>query len=205
MNLEVKVVTDVSAADEPLLQVIAGTTKYVTKYVKYEDTNADETALITKMAIAARVACEKFLNISLAEKTLCVDFSKEYAKRRRLRMELPYGPVGTVNPVLLVAPDGTTTASTLNTGHYLLGNQFKEIQFFTITGTFGTVTTDCDFRVTYTAGYGISEETESMPEAILMAMDKLVHDWYHKRENWIPILTSEAEQILFPFRRRAWF
>jgi len=206
--IEIKVTSDVTEANEPILQLLS-TKKMVEQYIKYTDTNTEESALIVKMATAARVVCEQFLNMSLAQKTIQVFFSRDYAKRRGWRVSLPYGPVslasGDITEVLAVGLDGTETAQTLNTGYYIVGNQFPEIQVFTISGTFPNNAADCNYKLTYTAGYGITNKTESLPESIRLAMEKLFYGWYHNRDNWIPVLTSEAEELLQPFCRRAWF
>ena len=199
-----KIITDVSEADEPILKILSSK-RAIDKFLKYDDTNTDETALITKMAIAARECCEKFLNISLAEKQIQVHFDAESVKRRNYRIELPYGPIKTIDEVIWIDSEGTTDDIDLNDGYNLFGNLFKEIQFFKISGTFISGISKCDYRVKYTVGYGIEDYTPNIPSAIEIAMMKLVYGWYHDRNNWLPVLTSDAENILLPFRRRAWF
>jgi len=208
--IDIKVTSDVSAANEPILKVLSSD-KMVEKFIKYDDTNAEETELIARMAKAARTTCEKFLGMSLAEKTLEVFVGRDYAKRRDWEFELPYGPVklhattGDITSVYAVGLDRTETIQTLNTGYNIIGNQFAKIHLSTISGTFPNMAADCNYKLTYTAGYDIETYTEAIPEAIRLAMMKLVYGWYHNRDNWLPILTSEAEDILMSFRRRAWF
>ena len=68
--IDIKVTSDVSAANEPILKVLSSD-KMVEKFIKYDDTNAEETELIARMAKAARTTCEKLLRrpskCSLAE------------------------------------------------------------------------------------------------------------------------------------------
>lgn len=199
-----KIVSDVSAANEPILKLLSSE-RAIDQFLKYDDKNIEETLLITKMAISAREICEEFLNMSLAEKQIQCHFNNKSVERRNYRVELPYGPVKEIDEVLAIGSDLTETELTLNDGYNIFGNLFLDIQFFKISGTFQSGTANCDYRVKYTVGYGIDGYTPDLPVAIETAMMKLVYGWYHNRDNWISVLTSEAEEILMPFRRRAWF
>ena len=207
--MEVRVITDVGAANEPLLKVLgSGSTPIVHQFLKYENQSDNDTELIKKMAIASRVLAEKFLNLSLAEKTIEVFFPREYIKRRSLYIDLPYGPVSNITSVKSINDQGTEADLTLNDTYNILGKQFKTVRLFEITGTFNGVSAYCDYLVRYVAGYGVATEgytTEAIPEAIVQAMLKSVFSWFNNRENWLPVLTEESKMMMYPFRRVAWF
>lgn len=200
MFIEPYIKTDISEDDEPLLHELDGV-KYINKFVKYEGDNADELQLIIDLSKSARVICEKFTNLSFAEKTLVVQFEYEYVKKYNYRISLPYGPHSSITTVWYVDTDNNATEMTLGTDYYKFGYKFLDIWFPSIVSIIDSYIYP-DFRVEYVAGYGIEDSTEDLPENIRLAMAKLVSQWYHNRNESVQTLSDEARRLLYPFRKK---
>lgn len=194
--MEIKVKTDVSA--EPLSLGV------IKNYLKFDDSNADELALINVMVKAAREACEKYTGLSFAQKTLYCYFTPD--DLQDYRIDLPYGPIKSSADITIIRIDkeGTQSSMTLNSDYWVRGLHNTEIEISTTWTTVGVTNSQCDYRAEYICGYGISGSTESLPSALLLAMAKQVSEWFENREDWMPVLSSSVKKVLNPFCVNLW-
>jgi uncharacterized phiE125 gp8 family phage protein len=200
MSYEIQVSTDVTEANEPLLSVVRSEgNPYIKEYMADDLSDADDYALVKKMCIAARVACEDFTGLALAEKTLIAQYSSDYVQTRGRRISLHFPPHRSMTSVYTVDMQGTETELALNGGYYKYGKLKWEIEFAQIIGTINAITSALDYKLTYVCGYG--SNTMTLPEDLRMAMAQQVADWYKNRENWIPALSSHVKTILWRYRR----
>ena len=188
--MEVKVKTDVTA--EPLSLGV------IKNYLKFDDTNIDEVALINTMVKAAREACEKYTGLSFAEKTLYAYFTPD--DLNDMIIDLPYGPIKSRSDISMkwIDQEGTETSMTVNTDFWIRGLNNTEIEVSTVWTTVGVSNTTCDYRAEYICGYGISGYTEALPSGLLLAMAKQVAEWFENREDWMPSLSSSVKKMLDP-------
>jgi uncharacterized phiE125 gp8 family phage protein len=199
MKYEITVSSDVSEANEPLLKDLSSE-DYIKQYIP-DDLSGEQYELCKKMCIAAREVCEQFTGLAFAEKTLVGLFSADYVTRRDRRIILPFGPHSSISSIYTVNLEGTESELTLNEGYYKYGNKFLEIEFAQIIGTVNAITSALDYKVTYVCGYGINKSTPNLPEPLRVAMAQQVGDWWKNRENWMPVLSSATERILWSYKR----
>ena len=187
--MQVKIIADVST--EPLTEAV------IKNYIKYDESDATEVALINNMAKAAREACERYTDLAFAQKTIEVHFENSEVKMTDSnRIVLPFAPHSSITYVKTVDYEGTETELTLNTSYYKFGLTRYELQIQNIVATVGMITTESDVKVKYVCGYGASE-CESIPQGLIIAMAKQVADWYENREAYaMSSLTNEVKQIL---------
>jgi uncharacterized phiE125 gp8 family phage protein len=188
--MEVKVKTDV--VTEPLTEATAK------NYLKYSGTNVTEIALIASMVRAAREICEQYTGLTFAKKTLQVYFEKDDFSDNVVI--LPFNPIDKTSVVVKrVDSEGIETTITKNSDYYLRGNQSVDLQIASFISTVGVVNSEVDYLVEYDCGYGISGKTESLPSGLMLAMEKLLSEWYENREDWMPVLSSSVKKILDQF------
>lgn len=201
--MNVKRHTDVTT--EPLTETI------IKNYIKYSDTNTTEVALINSMAKAARKAIEERYSLALAAQTLiCYIQQSDIYDDKFILPRFPHkGYVANEFLVYAVDYEGTETALVKNTGYYLAGQAANELEinFNTVTTVVGLNTDYCDYKVQYIAGYGISSYTEALPDDLIVAMAKLVAEWYHNRGSWLPVISdySEVHRLCLPYSRNVGF
>jgi hypothetical protein len=207
---ERKIITDVSEANEPLLQTLDSETYIYSYLIDFDKDNADTLALVKKMCVAARRLTEKFTGMSLAEQVIQIFFENEYVRENDSMVTLPFCPFSEMASVKTVTKEGTETELVLNTGYYLRGDLFKQIEFPETTST--SVVNDIDwdaldFRVRFTSGYGITGDnaTETLPEELRTAMAKQVSEWWDNRSNYYPVLSERIKSLLRPYKRDAWY
>ena len=193
MNLQVRIVTDMTAEPVELSEV--------KNFCKVTGTQDD--ALITLLTTSARKALEKYTSSSFGEKTI-------HAYWQQIPgdwiVELPYGPIISVDAIYKIDEQGTEEALTLNTDYYVIGDQdFKiKLEQFWSTG----YTVSRSLRVEYTAGYGNSA-TEPLPDELRMAIMKQVSTDYNFRDNiqdaGSTALANNAKSLAAPYRKKVWF
>ena len=193
MNLQVRIVTDMTAEPVELSEV--------KNFCKVTGTQDD--ALITLLIISARKALEKYTSSSFGETTI-------HAYWQQIPgdwiVELPYGPIISVDAIYKIDEQGTEEALTLNTDYYVIGDQdFKiKLEQFWSTG----YTVSRSLRVEYTAGYGNSA-TEPLPDELRMAIMKQVSTDYNFRDNiqdaGSTALANNAKSLAAPYRKKVWF
>ena len=203
--MHIQVSTDIELTAEPLLQLVAaGGESYIAQYTKEiaAETNASELALIKKMCVAARELCERETELTFGQKTLIAFYYPDDVEFRDRELDLPYGPVSSISEVLSISEDGETeTTLTVGTGYYLLGGQFKRVSIPKVYTTQpGTNSKNDSIKITYVAGFGAAD-CETLPEVLKVAMAKQVTEWWHNRNNWIPVLHSEIREILQNYKR----
>ena len=193
MNLQVRIVTDMTAEPVELSEV--------KNFCKVTGTQDD--ALITLLTTSARKALEKYTSSSFGGKTI-------HAYWQQIPgdwiVELPYGPIISVDAIYKIDEQGTEEALTLNTDYYVIGDQdFKiKLEQFWSTG----YTVSRSLRVEYTAGYGNSA-TEPLPDELRMAIMKQVSTDYNFRDNiqdaGSTALANNAKSLAAPYRKKVWF
>jgi uncharacterized phiE125 gp8 family phage protein len=193
MNLQVRIKTDLTT--EPV------TTAEAKNFCKIVGT-ADDT-LIAKLITAARKSLEKYTSCSFGKKTIHATWIKRPDDNI---LELPYGPIISVDKVYLINKEGTEEEQTLNSDYYVAGDQDATVQISQMWSS--GVKVSSSVRVEYTAGYG-DTLTEPLPEDLWEAILKQVVTDYSFRENMsevsVSILGNESKKLAAPYRKVVWF
>lgn len=192
--MEIKVVTDVSS--EPV------TSEFVKNFIKYEDSETLELALIDALIKSARQLIEKTYGLALAEQTIQVRYLMEEVKADHRRVLLPRYPISSISEVKTINYEGTETELTLNDGYYRSGDNLVYIEFPTIIGTVSTNISANDYRIKFVAGFGASDCPE-LPEEIKIAIAIQVADWYDRRGMEMELLSS-VDAIMNKYAAYAW-
>jgi uncharacterized phiE125 gp8 family phage protein len=192
-NLQVRVYTDI--VTEPVSVAEAK------NFCKVTGTGDD--SLFPILITAARQAIEKYISGSLASKKLhatWVEMPDDHI------LELPYGPVISVDSVYWIDEEGTEEQATLNDDFWVYGDQDAIVKMTTYWTT-GLKRTS-SVRVEYTAGYGHAN-TETLPAALKLAVLKQIATDYDLRENiaagGFSALDNEAKRLAAPYRKKVWF
>ncbi len=193
MNLQVRIKTDM--ATEPVSSAEA---KLFCKV-----TGVAEDSIFTILIGAARRALEKYTSCSFGEKTIHATWVE---KPEDNILELPYGPIISVDKVYLIDVEGTETEQVLNDDYYVSGDQDAMIQISQMWSS-GVVVTS-SVRVEYTAGYGHAN-TETLPADLKLAILKQVATDYEFRENISTegnsVLSNNVKSLASPYRKVVWF
>lgn len=189
MNLQIRIKTDLTI--EPL------TLAEAKLYCKV--TGSTEDAVITELITTARQLVEKYLSISVAEKTIYASWIETPDE-----LELPYGPVISVDKIYKIDSEGAEEELVLNDDFHIYGDQdaVVKIQTYWSSG----IRSERSVRVEYTAGYG-NTNTEVLPSPIKTAIRKLVVKSYGLRgdDPGSMILDNEIKSEIAAYRKRVWF
>lgn len=191
-NLQVRTYTDI--VTEPVSLTEAK------NFCKVTGSNDD--TLIGILITAARQALEKYTQSTFAEKKLhatWVEMPDDHI------LELPYGPVISVDAVYWIDEEGTEEEATLNDDYWVYGDQDAVIKMTTYWTT-GLKRTS-SVRVEYTAGYGHTS-TETLPAALKLAVLKQIATDYDMRENIGEggmTLDNASKILASPYRKKLWF
>jgi uncharacterized phiE125 gp8 family phage protein len=193
-NLQTRIVTDLTT--EPVTRTEAK------NFCKITGT-ADDT-LIDLLITAARKALEKYTASSFGEKEIHATWVKIPDD---WLVELPYGPIISVDKVYKIDEEGTEEELTVNSDYYVYGDQDFQIKIeqFWSTG----LTASRSLRVEYTAGYG-DTVTEPLPDELKLAIMKQVATQYDIREdinigNVTTVLDNASKSLAAPYRKHVWF
>lgn len=145
-------------------------------YVRITHSYDDD--LLESMIKSARQLAEEFTNQSFCERTLQVQFNKN-----ELYHELPYGPVGEVTEVVSIR-DGDES----NPDYRVEGLTDKRVKILSYHISAIDTSENSELKVTYTAGYGISEKTSDLPDIVKDALKEQVMIWYEIKDTWSPVL-----------------
>lgn len=155
--------------DATVEPVIEATLK---NFIKYDESETTETALITSLAKAAREFLEQYLNVSLASKTYQLTF--DYRAVDDYHLRIPFGPVVSITSLAYYDIEGTETALTKNTDYYVRGLKFQDLYI-------PSLPDDVYFILEYVSGYG-GTGMEDVPETIKTAICELTKYWYDRQE-----------------------
>ena len=191
-NLQTRVITDI--VTEPVSVAEAKL------YCKVQD-SADDT-LWPILITSARRMLEKYTMTSFAEKTLhatWVETPKDNV------IELPYGPIISVDKIYRIDEEGTEEELVLNSDYYVMGDQDAIIKITSYWSS-GMVHIN-SIRVEYKAGYG-NTATEKLPGDLKLAILKQVSTDYELRENIVQgvttVLSNESKILAAPYRKKLW-
>ena len=187
-NLQTRVITDI--VTEPVSLTEAKT------YCRVTGTQDDD--LLESLIKSSRQALEKYTASSFAEKTLHVTWVESPGE-----MEIPYGPVISIDAVYRIDEEGEETELELNSDFYVLGDQDAIIKL--VKHYYSGVAFTSSVRVEYKAGYG-NAATETLPEPLKVAILKQIATDYELREN-IGVgttLSNESKALAAPYRKRLW-
>ena len=164
-------------------------------------TGTEEDSIFTIMVKSAREALEKYTGCSFGAKGI---HSTWLEMPDDNEIELPYGPIISIDAVYKIDEEGTEEALTLNTDYWVFGDQDAVIKFNTFWSS--GVKTQRTVRVEYTAGYGNSA-TEELPAALKLAVLKQIATDYEFREDIGAgtVLTNESKKLAAPYRKKLWF
>jgi len=172
MNIRIK--TDLEA--EPLSLIV------MSQFLKYEDNQTAENTLISSMISSVRTILEQRTGLVFASKTFEVHFDpSDYP------FVIPVYPIISVDSMVAIDYKGTETDLTLNTDYYKTG--MYEIDLIVNSLLNYDVMAESDkykdrYKVTCKAGYG-DDDTETLPVALLNAMQSQVFQWYQNRDDFM--------------------
>jgi len=172
MNIRIK--TDLEA--EPLTLAV------MSQFLKYEDNQTAENTLISSMISSVRTILEQRTGLVFASKTFEVHFDpSDYP------FVIPVYPIISVDSMVAIDYKGTETDLTLNTDYYKTG--MYEIDLIVNSLLNYDVMAESDkykdrYKVTCKAGYG-DDDTETLPVALLNAMQSQVFQWYQNRDDFM--------------------
>ena len=191
-NLQTRVITDI--VTEPV------SVSEAKLYCKVQD-SADDT-LFPVLITSARRMLEKYTMTSFAQKTLhatWVETPKDNV------IELPYGPIISVDKIYRIDEEGTEEELVLNSDYYVMGDQDAIIKITSYWSS-GMVHIN-SIRVEYKAGYG-NTATEKLPGDLKLAILKQVSTDYELRENIVQgvttVLSNESKILAAPYRKKLW-
>jgi uncharacterized phiE125 gp8 family phage protein len=191
-NLQTRVVTDI--VTEPVTAVEAKL------YCKVQDTADD--SLFTILITSARRMLEKYTSCSFAKKTIHATWVETPDDNI---IELPYGPIISVDKVYRIDEEGTEEELTLNSDYFVMGDQDAIIRI-TKYWSSGNVHEN-SIRVEYKAGYG-DTATEPLPTELKLAILKQIATDYELRENitagTMTVLSNESKVLAGPYRKKLW-
>lgn len=168
-------------------------------FLKYEDAQVSELAIITDIIAEARAHFEKATGLSLVAKTYVVHFRNEDKP-----FILPVSPVISIVSVKEIDINGTETPLTLNTDYYKRGLYEVEIIadcVTTIPNPFRNYNSKLDLLVEFTAGYG-NAATETLPSDLLGALKTQVFQWYENRDDFIELkLMGSVQAVLNRYKK----
>jgi len=191
-NFQTRVITDLSTEPVSLAEAKL--------FCKVSDTADD--SLFTILIKAARRALEKYTSSSFGEKTIHATWIETPADNL---LEIPYGPVISIDKVYRIDEEGTEEELTLNSDYFVSGDQ-DAILRTTKYWSSGDVHEN-SIRVEYTAGYG-DTATEPLPEELKLAILKQIATDYELRENInvanLTVLANESKVLAGPYRKKLW-
>ena len=191
-NLQTRVITDI--VTEPVSVAEAKL------YCKVQD-SADDT-LWPILITSARRMLEKYTSCSFAEKTIHATWV-EVPKQNYV--ELPYGPIISVDHIYRIDEEGTEEELTLNSDYYVLGDQDAIVKIVSYWSS-GTILVN-SIRAEYKAGYD-NAATEDLPMELKLAILKQVATDYELRENIVAgvttVLSNESKVLAGPYRKKLW-
>lgn len=188
---------DTRIKTQPVSEVLSSAD--IAGFLKYEDGDADELALIDKMIKAVRYHFEKRTDLSFVEKTYVT-----YFKHDDKPYILPVSPVISITNVKEVDIDGEETELTLNSDYYKKGMYEVEIITDAMTplpNPFRTLQGVYDLKVEYKAGYG-HDDTETLPDDLMDALKKQVKQWYDNRDDFYEFkILGNIDKVLSLYRK----
>jgi uncharacterized phiE125 gp8 family phage protein len=193
-NLQVKIATDLKV--EP---VTVDEAKLFCKV-----TGGEEDALFQTLIKAARRSLERYTASSFGKKTIHAFWMVPPDDNQ---LELPYGPIISVDAVYRIDEEQAEEACTLNEDYYVYGYQ-DAVVYIEKYWSSGMVSAR-SIRVEYTAGYD-NTETEVLPDELRLAILKQVATDYELRENIAvgtiqAVLSNDSKSLAAPYRKKLWF
>ena len=172
--MNIRIISDIGT--EPLTLAV------MSQFLKYEDNQTAENTLISSMISSIRTILEQRTGLVFAAKTFEVHFDpSDYP------FVIPVYPIISVDSMVAIDYQGTETDLTLNTDYYKTG--MYEIDLIVNSLLNYDVMAESDkykdrYKVTCKAGYG-DDDTETLPVALLNAMQSQVFQWYQNRDDFM--------------------
>lgn len=164
----------------------------VKNFIKYDETDTVEVALIASMTKAARELLEKLLNVSLKLKTYQLSF--DYLDIEDFHLRLPYGPHTDTFSLSFYDYDREVTALTIKTDYNLIGLHFRELYI-------PSVEPDGYYVAEFDSGY--DSTTELIPDALKEAICELTKYWYDRGEQ-TQIIPETILAKIGPYSKQYW-
>ena len=171
--MNIRIISDIGT--EPLTLAV------MSQFLKYEDNQTAENTLISSMISSVRTILEQRTGLVFAEKEFEVHFDpSDYP------FVIPVYPIISVDSMVAIDYKGTETDLTPNTDYYKTG--MYEIDLIVNSLLNYDVMAESDkykdrYKVTCKAGYG-DDDTETLPVALLNAMQSQVFQWYQNRDDF---------------------
>ena len=185
--MQTRIKTDLTT--EPLTLAV------MKQFLKYEEGEADaedltaEEVLINSMISSVRTILEKRTGLVFAEKEFEILFDMD-----DFPFVIPVSPVISVEEVITIDYQGTESDPlVVNTGYYKAGMYEVEL-------TVPAMIKSSRLKVTVKAGYG-NALTETLPVALLTAMQSQVVQWYENRDDFKELNTIGAiDKVVYLFK-----
>ncbi len=186
--MQIRIETDLTT--EPLTLAV------MKQFMKYEEGEADaedltaEESLINSMISSVRNILEMRTGLIFAEKEIVILFDYD-----DFPFVIPVSPIISVDEVLIIDYQGTEgDALVLNTGYYKAGMYDVDLSV-------PAMIRSSRLKVTVKAGYG-SEDTETLPVALLNAMKSQVFQWYENRDDFMELnMIGTINRVVNLFKR----
>jgi uncharacterized phiE125 gp8 family phage protein len=189
-NLQVRIKTDLTT--EPVTSAEAKLWCKVT--------GSTEDSVFTILITSARQALEKYTACSFAEKTIHATWVEMPEDNE---LELPYGPVISVDKIYKIDEEGTEEELVLNTDYHVYGDQdaIVKVASFWSSG----IKSERSVRVEYKAGYG-NASTETLPVKLKECILNLVNKSYTNRgdEQGMATLDNDIKREAASYRKHVW-
>jgi len=156
-------------------------------FIKYEDSNENEKALIDNMIVAVRTLIERRTGLSFAKKVYECYFLKDDKP-----YILPVRPVVSVDTVELVDHLNKNEKIPL----VYADGEYQKRGLYEVEIIPSKLANYMSLFVTFTVGYGESE-TESLPGDLLEAMKRQILQWYENRDDFRELeLLGSVDKII---------
>jgi uncharacterized phiE125 gp8 family phage protein len=166
-------------------------------------TGTAEDMLFDALISSARESLEKYTSSTFAKKTIYatwIEIPDDWI------LELPYGPVISVDKVYSIDDEGTEVLQTINSDYYVYGDTDAVVKVSQFWSTGERV--HRSIRVEYSAGYE-DATTGALPENLRLAVLKQIATEYKFRDNiseiGVVLLSNESKVLAAPYRKTVWF
>lgn len=166
-------------------------------------TGTADDSLLMALITSAREALEQYTASTFDQKTIYatwIEIPDSWS------LELPYGPVISVDRVYSITDEGIETLLTVNADYYVYGDTDAIVKVSQFWSTGERVKRS--IRVEYKAGYG-NVLTGALPESLRLAMLKEIATQYKFRDDisevGVTLLSNSSKAMAAPYRKQLWW
>ena len=159
--------------------------------------------IVDDMIKAVRQLQEEWTMRSFIEKTITANWTAMGYERS---IELPYGPIRSIESIKRVFADGTLSDALVEgTDYFITGMDFQVVNLYQVWSSAGAVQTG--LRAAYTTGHGTGDGEVELPAPLRQCMLRHVITDYDMRDDlevYNPVLYDWTKEALTPYKRRTW-